>query len=335
MSQLVSILIPAYNAEKWIQECIKSALAQTWNRKEIIVVNDGSRDATLRMAQSFASRTVKVVTQENAGASAARNRALSLAQGEYIQWLDADDLLAPDKISSQMYNAEPGMSSRLLLSGSWGRMHHNAENAVFMPDSLWENLEPREWLYRKIKEDVWMAIESWLVSRKLTDISGPWDEEMSLDDDGEYFCRVLYCSSGVRFIRNARCYCRRATVGLSQNLTSNSRKQESLLKSLLAHIRIMRSMEDSYRVRAACLELLNRSSIDFYPERPDLLDQMRGIANELGGDLYPPRLRVKYRWIKALFGWKIAKRAQNTVPFIKAISKYQRERLVLSLRGKK
>src|SRR2546425_6261438 len=102
MQPLVSILIPAYNAEPWIADTIRSALAQTWPRKEIIVVDDGSRDQTLSIARQFASKNVSVVTQENQGASAARNRALALSQGKFIQWLDADDLIAPDKIAKQV-----------------------------------------------------------------------------------------------------------------------------------------------------------------------------------------------------------------------------------------
>src|SRR5262245_15362018 len=93
MTPLVSVLIPAYNAESWIADTIQSALAQTWPCKEVVVVDDGSTDGTLAVARRFASKNVLVVTQENQGAAAARNRAFSLCQGDYVQWLDADDLL--------------------------------------------------------------------------------------------------------------------------------------------------------------------------------------------------------------------------------------------------
>ena len=96
---LVSILIPAFNAQESIAETLQSAIAQTWPRKEIIVVDDGSTDATLAIARQFESDSVRVVTQKNQGAAAARNMAFSLSHGDYIQWLDADDLLAPDKIA--------------------------------------------------------------------------------------------------------------------------------------------------------------------------------------------------------------------------------------------
>src|SRR4030095_524507 len=116
MTPLVSILIPAYNAERWIANTIQSALAQTWPRKEIIVVDDGSTDQTLQVARQFASKTISIVTQENKGASAARNRACELCQGDYIQWLDADDLLSPDKVAKQMAAAQECQDTRRLLS---------------------------------------------------------------------------------------------------------------------------------------------------------------------------------------------------------------------------
>src|SRR5689334_11048168 len=112
MRALVSILIPAYNAERWLAETLESALSQSWDRKEIIVVDDGSKDATLLVARSFEKRGVRVVTQANQGAAIARNRAFELSQGEYIQWLDADDLLAPDKIERQMHVLQSGASCR-------------------------------------------------------------------------------------------------------------------------------------------------------------------------------------------------------------------------------
>ena len=152
MKPLVSILIPAYNAERWIAQTILSALAQTWPRKEIIVIDDGSRDQTLKIARQFASKTVSIVTQENQGASTARNRALELSQGEYIQWLDADDLMAPDKIAKQMEASDRYGSERTLLSCAWARFYYRVDKANFVSTSLWCNLPPIEWLIRKMAE---------------------------------------------------------------------------------------------------------------------------------------------------------------------------------------
>ena len=105
MKPLVSILIPAYNAEETIAYTLQSAIAQIWQRKEIIVVDDGSKDRTAEVARRFASKELAVVSKENQGAAATRNHALRLSQGDYIQWLDADDLLAQDKIETATFGA--------------------------------------------------------------------------------------------------------------------------------------------------------------------------------------------------------------------------------------
>ena len=100
MKPLVSILITAYNAEDTIADTLESAVAQTWPRKEIIVVDDGSTDRTAEVARRF--KEVTLVSTENHGLSGAQNNAFPLSQGDYIQYLDADDLLVPDKIERQL-----------------------------------------------------------------------------------------------------------------------------------------------------------------------------------------------------------------------------------------
>src|SRR5262245_52646585 len=122
-NQLVSILVPAYNKEAWIEDTIKSALAQTWQHKELIIIDDGSKDRTLDVVRRYESATVKVVTQENQGACAARNKAYSLAQGSYIQWLDADDLLHPQKIEAQMKGIPDGTRDRCLRTAAFGSFY--------------------------------------------------------------------------------------------------------------------------------------------------------------------------------------------------------------------
>ena len=156
MKPLVSILIPAYNAERWIADTIQSALAQTWPRKEIIIVDDGSRDGTAAIARRFASKTVTVISQQNQGASTARNKALELCQGHYIQWLDADDLLSADKIAKQMAVAQECEDKRILLSSGWAYFMYRPSKAKFIPTSLWCDLSPVEWLVRKWDDNAHM-----------------------------------------------------------------------------------------------------------------------------------------------------------------------------------
>src|SRR3954468_792610 len=102
MPPLISILVPVYNAEKWLAEALQSAVDQTWPRKEVIVVDDGSTDGSLSVGRRFESPGVKIVRTAHGGQTAALNRALTDAQGDYVQYLDADDVLAPNKLTSQV-----------------------------------------------------------------------------------------------------------------------------------------------------------------------------------------------------------------------------------------
>jgi len=98
---LVSILIPCYNAEPWIQQCIQSALDQTWPNKEIIVIDDGSIDASVAIVKTFGDR-IRFQLSPHAGGNPTRNQLTQLACGEWLHYLDADDYLLPDKIASQL-----------------------------------------------------------------------------------------------------------------------------------------------------------------------------------------------------------------------------------------
>ena len=150
MSDLISVLIPALNAERWIGHAIESALAQTWPNREVIVVDDGSTDRTAERAARYSTYGVRVIVQANCGAAAARNTALRASNGTYIQYLDADDLLHPYKIEAQLEGAENGRRSRTLLTGAWGRFFKRPDRARFAPDSLWQDHGPVEWIGQEV-----------------------------------------------------------------------------------------------------------------------------------------------------------------------------------------
>jgi glycosyltransferase involved in cell wall biosynthesis len=310
MKPKVSILIPAYNAEVWITDTLHSALAQTWEPKEIIVVDDGSTDRTLAIARSFESPQLRVIAQENQGASAARNTALAACTGDYIQYLDADDLLAPDKIEKQIEALGPAPSSRTLLSGSWGRFMYRYYRTEFVPSALWCDLSPVEWLIRKMQMNLYMQTATWLVSRELAEEAGPWDTRLLVDDDGEYFCRVLLACDKVQFVPEAKVYYRTSGPSSLSYIGHSDRKKVALLCSLELHIQYIRGLEDSPRVREACVTYLQNWVYFFYPDRPDLIRQVEKIAENLGGKLQLPTLSWKAVWISTLFGRQRAKRAQ-------------------------
>ena len=141
-------------------------------------------------------------------------------------------------------------------------------------------------------DNLFMQTASWLVSRELTEAAGPWDARLLSDDDGEYFCRVLLASDGVKFTPEAKAYYRGpglAFRGLSY-IGRSSRKLDAHWLSMKLHIGYLRSMEDSERVRAACLRYLQTSLIYFYPDKPDIVEQAEQMARDLGGAIGAPAL---------------------------------------------
>ncbi len=317
MQPLVSIVIPAFNAERTVAETIQSALGQTWPRKEIIVVDDGSTDRTAEIADRFAPR-VKLISSRNRGLSAAVNLAVQHSHGDYIQELDADDILAPDKIERQLSALRPGDGKRVLLSSQWAGFYYRTRNARFENNALCQDLPPAEWLVRKMQENLYMQNATWLVSRELAEAAGPWDTRLDYDQDGEYFARVIACSTGTRFVAGTGVYYRASGAGSISYIGNSVQKKKSLLLSMQLQIQYLLALENSERARTACITYLQNWYENFYLERSDLAAEAQKIAAELGGSLEEPRLRWKFAWLKPLFGWGIAKSAQMTLPRMKA-----------------
>lgn len=99
---LVSVIIPAYNSEKTLLQTVQSALAQTYSNIELIVINDGSTDSTLSLLESVNDSRLRVFSYENGGLATARNRGIERASGEYLTFIDADDLWTLDKVEQQV-----------------------------------------------------------------------------------------------------------------------------------------------------------------------------------------------------------------------------------------
>ncbi len=106
---LVSVIMPSYNAEKYIDEAIKSVIAQTYTNWELFVIDDGSTDGTARIAQSYAEKDSRVIFRRNShnmGTANTRNIGIRLANGEWIATLDSDDIWHPEKLEIQLKKAQ-------------------------------------------------------------------------------------------------------------------------------------------------------------------------------------------------------------------------------------
>lgn len=187
----VSILIPCFNAEQWIYNAIESALSQTYSNKEVIIVDDGSTDESLEIIKSFGDR-IRWETGPNRGGNVTRNRLLELSTGEWLQYLDADDYLLPDKIERQV---------EFLLS-------HPEVDIIYSPSILefWkENQSRQEILTIPEPHDPWILLARWYLPQTgsplwrrqaIIDV-GRWKIDQPCCQEHELYLRLII--AGKRF----------------------------------------------------------------------------------------------------------------------------------------
>ena len=314
---LVSIVIPAFNAEKYIQETLDSVVNQTWDNIEIFVIDDGSKDRTVELARNYESAKLKVLTQPNSGACVARNKGLNLSKGRFIQYLDADDVLSTDKIESQVevLIRNPGYvgispSVHFMDGEDYHKIKPREESAwIFDQD------DPVEFLVRLYGGygQRWMVQTSaWLTPIDIARMAGPWDERLLLDQDGEYFARVVLASKGIRTTGGINYY--RRFVGGS-NISSRYNKKANLESALLAlnsKASYLGARTNSQAYRQAMSTLYQEIAINAYPNFPDLVSFCEEKVAKTGES---PALPVMggslIEMTKKLFGWKSAKRVRQ------------------------
>lgn len=310
---LVSILIPAYNAEATLAATLESALAQTWPSTQVVVVDDGSSDNTLAVAQAYRPRGVTVVAQpENQGQTATLNRAMAAMSPEaaFVQFLDADDVISPTKIEEQMRRllSEP---PRTLATCAWGRFYDdNPLSAVFVPRPDQRDYEqPIEWLIDDWTGRGTMPPGAWLFPRAVVDAVGPWNEQLTLNNDMEYFTRAVLEARRIVYCENARLYYRSGHVNLS------GRRDPAALASQREVIRLsgerLRAREDSPRTRHAAACYWQTLATMAYPANQELAAEAEATAYALGGS---PIMLDGGRLLKVarrVLGWRTALRLQR------------------------
>ncbi|MBI3885669.1 MAG: glycosyltransferase [Opitutae bacterium] len=304
---LVSIIVPCYNAERWLAATLESALAQTWPAKEIVVVNDGSTDGSLIVARTFESRGVRVLDQANAGASAARNAGWRAAHGDFLQFLDADDLLAPDKIERQLavLRAAPGC----VASCAWGRFSGDPAATAFVPCALWADFAPVDWLVHSWTTSEMMHPAAWLTPRPVAAAAGPWNEQVSLDDDGEFFSRVVLASRGVKFTAGTAAFYRTHDGARLSALSGRRAAQSSFLSSELKERHLL-AAEDSRRTRRALAVRYAQFAWDQLGAAPDLAARAIARWQRLAPDVPPPAAGPLTEALIDVVGWQAARRLQ-------------------------
>lgn len=158
---LVSIVMPAYNCEKYVVEAINSILAQTYRNWELLVLDDGSKDNTLRIIKEFSqkdSRIKALPNGKNMGVSATRNRGIELASGEWIAFLDSDDMWKPEKLEKQFEIVEKEAAEFLFTGSSYINEEGESFKGIFEV--------PEKVTYKKLRNQNVISCSSVLVKKK-------------------------------------------------------------------------------------------------------------------------------------------------------------------------
>lgn len=302
---LVSVIIPCFNAASTVLAAVNSCLLQSHSELELIVVDDGSTDGSMAALEAIKDSRLRIFSQQNSGGCSARNKGLEHASGSYIQYLDADDLLASDKIERQLRLFRESSSEEVVVSGEWGRFYTSPEQASFVEDALWHTMDPVSWLVAAWSGNLMMHPAAWLLSRRTADGAGPWNEQISRNEDGEYFTRVILQVKKVLFCPGARSYYR---SGLS--MSTSARRSNSALRSYFNSIQLsadrLLAVEDSLRTREAVANLYQSFVYTAYPKTPALVRRAEEKVQDLGTPVRAADGGPVFRLLQRVLGLKPA-----------------------------
>jgi glycosyltransferase involved in cell wall biosynthesis len=193
---LVSIIVPCYNVEDYVAECLDSAINQTYSPIEIIAIDNNSTDRTLSILEDFEKRYPELITvleEKKQGAPAARNKGLSVAKGEWLQFLDADCILFSDKIKHQIYLIKTrDNNATMVVSASYVKTLSGDMKLV----QLWKNEDP----FKAVLFYFLGSTYSNLFSKTAVQLVGYWEETLFGAQDPDIIFKILELSGPQRLL---------------------------------------------------------------------------------------------------------------------------------------
>lgn len=233
---LVSIIIPTYNRAFFIAETLDNVFSQTYVNWECIIVDDGSTDSTCEILADYCRKDTRFQYHHRPqefpkGANACRNYGFEISKGEYIQFLDSDDLMSLNKIKKQI-NAITNNPDVSILTCTYGFFKTAVNNS---------NIKKNEVYYKNYHKGFdllnafgvnggYFPVHAYLVKREVLDISGKWNTSLLINQDGEYFCRVLLNCFKIIFVKEATVFYR-VDSGFNTSTSKSSEKMANRIES--------------------------------------------------------------------------------------------------------
>lgn len=279
-SPLVSVIIPLHNGAGCIEATLQSVLSQHYSHLEVLVVENGSVDNGIEVVRSINDRRVVLFTIPEANAALARNYGFRNSSGQYVMFLDADDLISPDKIALQVSLLQAN-SGEYVASCGWAKFWSHPMEAKPVAQKVWTIRDPVEWCCTAFTGGGMMITGCWLIPRSVIDRAGLWNPRFSLHDDGEFMCRVLLASEGNLYCGEVMLYYRQSIGSLSRQ--NHSRKAaESALGVYHSYRDTLLARHDIPEVRWALTHNYATFLYTYHPLFPDLLLEAKKGISDLG-----------------------------------------------------
>lgn len=312
MSNLVSVIIPCFNAETWVAEAIDSCLQQTYPNIEIIVIDDGSTDNSLGIIKSYGDKIIWE-SSPHRGGNYARNRGFDLSKGEYIQYLDADDYILPEKIARQVsFLEETGAD---VVYGDWRHQRHLSDGSSFL-----NNIEISEYqtdILASLLANWWVALAALLYKRSVVEKSGGWDETLKAAQDRDFFISVVMNQAKVFY--QPGCYAIYRRYGAVT--VSTSSKHRWLKSHYLVLTKIEQKLLAMNKLSIKYRHALAKSYFDLARESLFIDYSQYIIFLEKALNLFPEfkanSKRPVYQFVQNLFGFRRTERIACGVLLIK------------------
>jgi glycosyltransferase involved in cell wall biosynthesis len=311
---LVSIIIPVYNCGDALLRTLDSLASQTFQELEIIVIDDGSTDDISNVLKDWNVKPFTLLSQANSGASVARNNGLSMARGDYIQFLDAGDVLSVNKIQSQLLALEnhPKHLAVCRYKQFQNIEEINSENLVDQSGFIYSTTDVHDFLinlWGGYGQSNFIQTNCWLIPITVIKSSGFWRNYRCPDDDGEYFARVILNSQGIIYTPEAINFYH--TDPGTANFLSQSKKRKYLQNTLLTidlkYNYLMNFGAHSQLKKAIATQYLNFAIFNF-PGQLILSRIAYKRYKMLSESIELPLLGGRFiELIKHLFGWRIAR----------------------------
>ncbi|MDG1729365.1 MAG: glycosyltransferase family 2 protein [Algibacter sp.] len=238
MKPLVSIIIPTFNRVHLMDETLNCVLAQTYQNWECFVIDDRSTDNTNEFMDSYMQIDKRFHYYERPkekpkGANACRNYGLEICKGEYIQWLDSDDLMLPNKLEIQVSLIKEAPSD--LITSTWGRFINSNKLVSYSNYASFNDFDNRkDFLNALATSKGYFPIHAYLMSKDLVLKSGGWDETLVVNQDGDFMSRIF------KYVNNF--YCAKSTSVYYRQTNENSTSIYTNIEKAEAAIEIWRKI---------------------------------------------------------------------------------------------